>query len=84
MKLLVLFGQRQTDGYEIFLPEALACMTESDNDVNPQYLNDEYSRAHLSQAFSALRIITLSFSEMDLSKQLTPPASDIKTTVEVL
>lgn len=72
MKLHVLFAQRKERYPGEYAPESLACMTEYEQDENPEYLPAEQAKAEASGEFRSTAVVTLEFSGKELERLLNP------------
>lgn len=72
MNIYVLFGQRKEHYNGEYGLEALAVASESDEDSNPEYMQEQLTKYRESDEFSSLAIITLKAKEGDIRRCLTP------------
>lgn len=72
MKLHVLFAQRKERYPGEYAPESLTCMTEYEQDENPDYLPAEQEKAEASGEFRSTAVVTLEFSGKELERLLNP------------
>jgi hypothetical protein len=81
MKLYVLMAQRKEHYEGQYGLEALACMTQYDNDANPDYLIDEMKKAKNTAEFDSVDVITLDVDEKSIYNVLFPNTNPIKANV---
>lgn len=72
MKVYVLFGQRVQRYPGQYGLEALACMTEHDQEENHEYLPIELEKARAGREFESLAIVALDVREGEIRKILSP------------
>ncbi len=81
MKVSVLFAQRKERYNGEYGLEAIACMTEHDEEANPSYLPDTLEQNRQSGDFKSLAIVTLNVSEADVRKILQPESTEVSAEV---
>lgn len=82
MKLYVLIGQRKQRYEGECGIEALACMSEYDQESNEHYLPEQTAEYEASRDFEALRVVTLEVSEKALRSVLFPENTPIPVVVK--
>lgn len=73
MKLFVVFAQRRQRYNGEYAPEALAVMTEYDEEDNPQYLQDEIQKAERTGEFSNVKLLTFNVNGAKIAEILNAP-----------
>ena len=82
MKLYVIFAQRIETYPGEYAPEALTCMTEYDQECNPEYLvNARAEYAGLTHEFERVEVVTLELDKAALMRMLRPSAEALPATV---
>lgn len=81
MELLVVMAQRKERYVGEYAPEALAVMTEHDNDDNPDYLRDVLAENRASDEFAAVELVRLRVDDAALNAALFPQRKPIAAAV---
>lgn len=81
MKIKVLMAQRKERYPGEYDLEALAVMTEADEDANPDYLPDTLESNRSTGEFDALSIVTLEVDRNAIMSILYPAAAPVPATV---
>lgn len=81
MKLYVIFAQRKQRYEGEYGLEALTCMSEADNESNPDYLPEELEKHRNSKDFDAVEVVTLDLSEKTVREILFPQHTPIPASV---
>lgn len=81
MKLFILIGQRKQRYEGESGLEALACMTQYDQDANSGYLQEQTNKYKVTHEFEALRVVTLDVDECAVRTVLFPANVPIPASV---
>lgn len=81
MKIYLIVGQRHQRYEGEYGLEALACMTEADNEANPDYLTDEMKKNRDSKDFDALALVALDVPAAEIRRRLYPDREPIPAKI---
>lgn len=82
MLVKVLFGQRKETYKGEYCPEALAVMTEYDDDENPDYLTEQLAKYEASNEFESLKVVDIDVAHRDIMNILRPVKNVVQGDVQ--
>jgi hypothetical protein len=81
MKLFVLYGQRKERYPGEYAPEALTVIDEAGESDNPQYMQDEKSKAIATGEFESVVVVTLELNGGKIMEMLRPTTLSIRAEI---